>query len=70
MNQRLLAAQGQVKWCFVPLGFFEYLFQETVSKSLTYSLGSQPEAIEIPIFLEFSISAVSQILQMEFSHSK
>lgn len=71
LNQSLHPAQGQVKWCFVPLGFFYYLFQETVSKSAKYSFGSQPGgAIEIPVFLEFSALAVWQVLQMEFSHSR
>lgn len=58
-----------MKWCFVPLHFFDYLFQETVSESPKYNLESQPGAIEIPIFMEFSMSAISQILQKEFSHS-
>lgn len=52
----------------MPLGFFDYLFQDTASKSVKYSLGSQPGgAIEIPIFMEFSAFAVSPILQMEFT---
>jgi len=63
LNESLHTAQGQIKWRFVPLGFFDYLFQKTVSKSVKYSLGSQPGgASEIPNFMEISAFAVSQIL--------
>lgn len=52
LNQRLLAAQGQVKWCFVSLGFFDYLFQETVNL-LNTTLGHNLEQLKFPFLWSF-----------------